>query len=121
MQAAPAGLQSGARRHSTSGPPLWFHISGQEIHFEPTPDAEYEIEMNYYEFDPLSGTNTTNWLLEDYPDVYLYGTLLEAEAYLMNDPRLQIWKLAFDQAITELNREGRITRTAGAPLTVRTT
>lgn len=106
---------------SGTGAPLWFHISGQEIHFEPTPDGVYQIEMNYYEFDPLSGTTTTNWLLEDHPDIYLYGTLLEAEAYLMNDPRLQIWKMAFDQALLDLNKEARVTRMAGAPLTVRYT
>ena len=106
---------------SSVGAPYYFHISGTEIHFDPTPDGVYEIEMNYYGFTPLSESATTNWLLEDHPDIYLYGTLLEAEAYLMNDPRLQVWKLAFDQAMLDLNKEGKITRAGGAPLTVRYT
>jgi len=106
---------------SGTGAPCYFHISGEELHFEPTPDGEYEIEMNYFAFSPLSETVTSNWLLEAHPDIYIYGTLLEAEAYLMNDPRLQVWKMAFDQAMMDLNREARITRSAGAPLTMRYT
>lgn len=104
---------------SATGTPRYFAIVGDEVLFEPTPDAEYEIEMWYYAFESLSDDNTSNWLSETYPDIYVYGTLLEAEAYLMNDPRLAVWKRAFDEALMQLNREARITRWGGAPLTIR--
>jgi hypothetical protein len=96
--------------------PAYYSVVGDEIVFEPTPDAVYEVEMYYYALPALSSTNTSNWLLEKYPDIYIYGTLLEAEVYLMNDPRLPIWKMAFDEGIQQLNKEARITRAAGAPL-----
>jgi hypothetical protein len=96
--------------------PAYYTVVGDEIVFEPTPDSVYEVEMYYYALPALSSTNTSNWLLEKYPDIYIYGTLLEAEVYLMNDPRLPIWKIAFDEGIQQLNKEARITRAAGAPL-----
>lgn len=101
------------------GVPKYFALVGDELHLDPIPDSVYEIEMWYFAFAVLSDSNTSNWLLETYPDMYIYGTLLEAEAYLMNDPRLPIWKQAFDEAMKQLNREARITRWGGAPLTIR--
>lgn len=103
----------------SQGSPNYFSIVGDELHLDPVPDAVYEIEMYYYAFSALSDTNTTNWLLTYYPDIYIYGTLLEAEAYLMNDPRLPIWKQAFDEALKQLNTEANKVRYAGAPLTIR--
>lgn len=104
---------------TSTGQPYYYTVVGEEIVFDPTPDAVYEVEMYYYALPSLSGTNTTNWLLEKHPDIYIYGTLLEAEVYLMNDPRLPIWKMAFDEGVQQLNKEARITRAAGAPMIMR--
>lgn len=105
---------------SSSGTPLYYSVIGGEIHFDDTPDSVYQVEMYYYAFDSLSDSVTTNWLIEDHPDLYLYGTLLEAESFLMNDPRLQVWKLAFDEALRDLNKSSKIAHAAGAPLIMRT-
>jgi hypothetical protein len=40
----------------------------------------------------LSVTQTTNALLRDAPDVYLYGALAESAAYLAHDERIPIWE-----------------------------
>jgi hypothetical protein len=34
---------------------------------------------------PLSNTNTTNWVLTNASDLYLYGTALEAAKYIRDD------------------------------------
>lgn len=50
------------------------------------------LELFYYGKIPaLSATNATNWLLTRSPDLYLYGSLIAAEAYLQNDDRLPVW------------------------------
>jgi len=102
-----------------SAQPSFYTIIGEELHFETTPDTVYEVEMYYYAFDPLADDNQTNWIITEYPDVYLYGTLLEAESFLMNDPRLQIWKLGFEEALTSLNKSGDKASHSGAPLIMR--
>lgn len=40
----------------------------------------------------LSATQTTNSLLRDAPDLYLYGALAESAAYLQHDERIPIWE-----------------------------
>lgn len=104
---------------SGQGAPNYYMVQNGKLYMEPTPDAEYSLACNYYSFSDLSDSNTTNWLLTYHPDIYIYGTLLEAEAYLMNDPRLQIWKQAFDEALKSLDKEGRNSRGSGGPLTIR--
>ena len=75
--------------------------------------------MYYYAFDALSESNTSNWLLEEHPDIYIYGALLEAESFLMNDPRLQVWKMGFEEALKELSKSGKTAQFSGAPLIMR--
>jgi hypothetical protein len=55
--------------------------------------------MLYYKyFTGLSDSNTTNDMLTYHPDAYLYAVLLEAEPYLQNDKRVQLWVGAYELA-----------------------
>ena len=103
----------------STGIPQYYAVQGDQLILEPIPDATYEIEMGYYAFSVLSDSNTTNWLLDSFPDVYLYGTLIQAEAYLLNDERVPMWKLALDGALDEVKKDDRASRWNGTPLTIR--
>jgi hypothetical protein len=89
---------------NVSGHPRYFTIMGSEIELLPTPDANYVLEMVYRKTIPPLASNTNNWLLVAYPDVYLYGSLVEAAPFLSDDPRLPIWMASFQAAINSLNR-----------------
>lgn len=72
----------------------------------PTPDAEYPMEVLYYELPALlDDTNQTNWLTEYAPQLLLYGTLLEATPFLKNDERINTWQSMYDRAAAMLNGE----------------
>lgn len=72
----------------------------------PTPDAEYPIEILYYELPPLLDEEIqTNWLTEYAPQLLLYGTLLEATPFLKNDERINVWQSMYDRAAAMLNGE----------------
>jgi len=43
-------------------------------------------------------TDATNWLLTNHPGVYLYGSLIEAEPYLVNDTRIKLWASLYKDA-----------------------
>lgn len=65
------------------------------------------IRITYYAYPAvLSDSNTTNWLLTKYPDVYLYGTLAELEIYAGNDAGAQKWLGAYQAAIQQLADAG---------------
>jgi hypothetical protein len=40
-------------------------------------------------------------LVVNAPDLLLYGALLEAQTYLMNDKRLSVWQGFFDKALMD--------------------
>jgi hypothetical protein len=105
---------------TSTGTPHYYSIISNEVHFELTPAEVFEVELYYYAFENLSGSGDSNWILEEYPDIYLYGSLLEAESFLKNDIRLQVWKMGFDEALAQLNKSGRISSVSGAPLIMRT-
>ena len=67
----------------------------------------------------LSDSSDTNWLTTNAPDLLLYGSLIEAEAYLVGDPRIPIWKAAFDEAIEEWNMLEMKARHSGSILEIR--
>ena len=84
---------------SSKGTPKAYTIKGNNIELRPIPDSAYQIEVSYYKhFTALSDSNTTNDMLTHHPDIYLYGALVEAEPYLQNDKRIQVWSGYYDRA-----------------------
>jgi|TARA_R110000787_G_scaffold13086_1_gene41524 hypothetical protein len=107
---------------STSGKPNAYSIIGNQIYFGETPDGAYDYVMTYYKtFDGLSDAAPTNWVILNAPDVYLYGTLLQAEPFLMNDQRISVWERGLRQAISDLQEQNDKDRHSGSELRVMNT
>ena len=107
---------------SDSGKPDVYTIIGNNISLGPTPSAVYEVSMLYYKtFDAITGLSPTNWVITNAPDIYLYGTLLEAEPFLMNDARVQLWATALTQSINNLQEQDNKDRHSGSALRVMNT
>ena len=105
---------------SSSGTPSYFAITLSNIELIPTPDDTKTIEIIYYaKITALTSTNTTNWLLDNYPDIYLYGTLVQAEPFLMNDERLGTWGTLLSKAQEELRVSDERSQTEGGTLVMR--
>lgn len=112
----PAKLYEGLQN---SGPPQYYTIQGKNMLLRPIPNSNDQIEINYYAFQPLSDDNPTNWLLTEYPDIYLYGSLVAAEGFIIRDQRIPMWKTQLDEALKELDRNDQNARWNGSPLKVR--
>ena len=107
---------------SRTGKPETYTIIANNILFGPTPDSAYDISMLYYKtFDALTALAPTNWVITNAPDVYLYGALLEAEPFLMNDQRVQLWATALTQSINTLQEQDNKDRHSGSALRVMNT
>jgi hypothetical protein len=52
----------------------------------PTPDADYNVELHYYYYPPSIVTAGSSWLGYNFESVLLYGSLLEAAAFMKSDP-----------------------------------
>jgi hypothetical protein len=66
--------------------------------------AEAKLQRRFRDITSLSSSNTSNWLLADHPDAYLYGSLLEAAPYLNDDSRVSLWGSAFNEIIDQIRR-----------------
>ncbi len=88
----------------TEAQPENFAIMGGVIHLGPQPDSSYTVTMTYVRtLTGLSASDTTNWLLEKHPDLYLYGSLIHAEFRGWNDERLPMLNNALEGMLAEIN------------------
>ena len=105
------------RGANVSGKPVYYsHIAG-EIELYPTPDATYDIEMLYTQkIEALSDSNTSNWLLAQAPDLYLYAVLLETAIYLRDDDRIAAYAGMYQSKLAALNAESKKATVSGTGL-----
>jgi hypothetical protein len=108
---------SRAARGDDSGVPLFYTLYNKTAELAPAPDSNYQIKLTYY-FRPekLSDSNQTNEFSEVCPDALLYASLAEAEPYLMNDARVQLWASLYDRAVQNLNVSDEMSEYSGVPL-----
>jgi hypothetical protein len=98
---------------TASGKPIYYTVTGGNLEFFPTPDSAYTASVLYYTRLTANAVSE-NWLFASHPDIYLWGALVAAEAYIRNDERLGIWKQQLDEGISELNRLSDRKSTPGA-------
>lgn len=88
-------------------PTQFYHVGASSsiaLSLYPIPDAAGFVYLTYTQKVPaLSDSATTNWLLSDAPDVYLYGSLLHAAPYLQEDNRVNVWAQLYGAAVKQLN------------------
>ena len=108
---------------SATGKPYYFTVIGgssNQLEVVPSPDSTYTSSIVYYtRIAALSDAATSNWLLAAHPDIYLFGTLVEAEPYLKNDERMPMWTSRLDKALTALRLQGERELHTGSSLRMR--
>ena len=103
------------RNLATSGMPAYYAITAGEIEVYPVPDGDYDAELYYHARTPsLSAASPTNWLLEYFPDVYLYSALVHTAPYLQEDNRLTVWAALQQSAIDAINAESEKSKFGGS-------
>ena len=108
---------------SSTGRPVYFTVIGgssNQLEVLPSPDETYTSSIVYYTKIPaLTDSATTNWLLTSNPDIYLFGTLVEAEPYLKNDERVALWSTRLEASLNALRLQGERQMHTGSSLRMR--
>ena len=102
MASAPAG-----------GTPRYFSRLGGKLVFYPPSDSAEDVSLTYYQAQgPLATDSSNTPTLEQAPGLYLYGSLLQAQAFLIGDKRIPIWQKQYDEVLARnnlvLHEEGEI-------------
>jgi hypothetical protein len=108
----PSYLQA-AYPASPADVPRVFTIEGATLKIRPVDNAA--LELDYFQrIAALSDAAPANWLLSAHPDLYLFGALVEAEMFGVNDERAPLWKGRRDEIFDEIEKLSNKTRGAGA-------
>ena len=85
-------------QRSGTGKPAFFAMS-DVFEFDVAPDDSYAYEIVYFPgVSALSDSNTTNWLLTKFPDVYLSASMFWANRYLMAEDEAALWANQYKEA-----------------------
>lgn len=108
-----------ARKYSeTTGRPVGYIIIADQLQLAPAPDGDYTVEIDYYEKIPALASYGSNWLLTNYPSIYLWGALLAMAVHIQNDPRLPMLQAQYTALLDNINATDRKQRFSGsAPYT----
>jgi hypothetical protein len=109
-------------RADESGLPVFYTVLASEFQFAPIPDTTYTLEILYYAKPTvLSSVTPSNVFLANYPDALVYGALIEAEPYLINDARSQTWATLYDRAVKNISDADQGGEYSGIPLQMKIT
>jgi|TARA_R100001443_G_scaffold20870_1_gene33067 hypothetical protein len=102
-----------------SGVPRMYSIEGSNFRFSPIPDSTYTARLTFYKaFDSINGTTTTNHILTNHPDVYLYGALYFASTFIrgMDQATVIQFKTQYEAALKQVEDADEKDKYNGSPL-----
>jgi hypothetical protein len=118
----PEQLVQARRNALIGGPtsPALYRFIGNQIEVAPYVSGEATMELEYHGKVPALAANATNWLLAEWPDLYLYGALQHSAPYLRDDQRLQTWAGIYNTLWSELTEADDAAKHSGSTLKTRT-
>ena len=94
----PAGLLT----VTSPGAPRQWTVAGSVIAFERPCDQAYAFTLRFLGALSLSNAAPSNAILAAYPDLYLFGALIEAAPYLRDAELLSLFQARFQAAVEEV-------------------
>jgi len=110
----PKPVQYVKDRGVSSDSPINFAVSGSQV----VTDGSGNVVGTYYQEIPSLEANSTNWLMTQNPDVYLFGVLAEAGLWVQSD-QLPLWAERASQLLDSIQSEDVGNSLNGGPLTAR--
>ena len=91
----------------TGQPVRYYTIVGSDVPMLPAPADGTAFNLAYWQNIPaLSDSQPSNWLLVKSPDLYLFGSLLQAAAFGFEDERIPVWQAAKQDILDKMDYEG---------------
>ena len=85
----------------STGLPLCWAIDGANIALDVLAQSAFTLTLRYQAAFALSDTTTTNYVLTQYPDVYLFGALAEGARYIKDTNAIGLYETMFARALKE--------------------
>lgn len=119
-------LYGGDRNETTADVPIRVEVVGstaggtESFRFSPPPDTTYTATVEYYgKLAAMSQNSDTNWILTDYPMLYLYRALQEGATYLQDPAKAQQYGALYEDALAKAMQAGNRAHWGGPTLATR--
>lgn len=80
-------------------------VTGRELIFVTPPTQSGTIKGRYMTKEPALSVASTNYILTNYPSLYLFSSMMEVADYLKDDGMLAKYQGRFDAALEEANTQ----------------
>lgn len=108
VQSASAGFFTRNGLYLQTGIPRYFFINGTNFVWGGIPDSDYTVTVEYYKKVPnLSDSQTTNQILTDFPDMYLFICLKHAYIASQDVEREGVYEQRVATLLAEINSKDR--------------
>lgn len=89
---------------TSTGTPSYYALFDQNSYLlGPTPDAAYSMELHYFYYPESIVTAGTSWLGDNFDSALLYGSLLEAYAFMKGESDVAAtYQTRYDEALAML-------------------
>jgi len=94
---------------TTNGASEYYTVDGAFIATENPADAAYTYTLRYQTKFNLE-TTSTNTVLDNYPDIYVYGALLASIPFTRDYKNFDVWSALYNNAIDEAMTDSNVTR-----------
>jgi len=100
--------------------PAYYAVVGTELQLAPIPDAIYSLSATYIAKVPaLSDSQTTNAVLTNHPDLYLFGALAEAADLVRDAEYVARWESKYQACVSAAKEADNRLKFNGTPLVER--
>lgn len=103
-------------RAATGADPSHYIITDNRLEILPGAPSGTATMVYYRAIPALTAPLASNWLLEKYPDLYLYGALVHSAGFLREDERMPLWQQAYYAAIAAVNESAELSAQRGGLL-----
>jgi len=114
--------QANTQGFNNVGNPQAYSVEGTNFRFSPVPGTNVTARLSFYKaFDAINATTTTNHILTNHPDVYLYGALYFASTFIrgMDQGTVVQFKTQYESALKQVEDADDLDKYNGTPLVQR--
>lgn len=105
------------RFNGDAGIPRAYWTEGRTMMLAPPPAADTTFRVVYLtRIVPLTSQTPLNWVLEEHPDIYVWGALREAAAFIRDPDGISFAGDRFSTAVEQLRLSTANDRWGGGPL-----
>jgi len=111
--------QMNAKSGTTIIDVAYYTIIADQFQIYPA-QTEKILEIVYYQqVPPLTSTEPENWLTSQSPDCYVFGLMVEINAFVKDAEVSMLWDGRFTACLDELDIQDAVSRWSGTPMQMR--